>query len=61
MTTTSIRVKEVVPRDDAAVLTDEVVVAKILYEFPLFRVSYCGTNDDIEEAFSFVAKDQDGK
>ena len=34
----------------------------ILYDFPLFSVSYCGTNSSIEEAFSFVAKDSnDGK
>ena len=33
----------------------------VLYEFPLFSISYCGTNHAIEEAFSFVAKDTDGK
>ena len=33
----------------------------VLYEYPLFRVSYCGTNPNIQEAFSFVAKDSDGK
>ena len=32
----------------------------ILYEFPLFRISYCGTDPNIQEAFSFVAKDSDG-
>lgn len=33
----------------------------VLYEFPLFRISYCGTNEAIPEAFSFVAKENDGK
>lgn len=38
-----------------------VAKSAILYEFPLFRISYCGTNELIQEAFSFVAKDTDGK
>lgn len=38
-----------------------VVKGVVLYEFPLFRISYCGTNPEIDEAFSFVAKDTDGK
>ena len=60
MTTTSLRIKEVTDReDDSAILTDE--TSKIFYEFPLFRVSYCGTSNCIDEAFSFVAKDQDGR
>ena len=61
MTTTCIRVKEVTSKGDSSVVTEEVGVVRIFYEFPLFRVSYCGTSDDLEEAFSFVAKDQDGK
>jgi len=61
VTTTCIRVKEITDKDDLSVVTEEVGVARIYYEFPLFRVSYCGTSDDLKEAFSFVAKDQDGK
>ena len=32
----------------------------VLYEFPLFRVSYCGTDKIQTDAFSVVAKDNDG-
>ena len=63
ITTTSLRVKEVSSSKDE--VTENGVVATpspVLYDFPLFSVSYCGTNPAIEEAFSFVAKDSsDGK
>lgn len=66
ITTTSLRVKEVSrPKEEDQVAEDGGVARdalnSVLYEFPLFSVSYCGTNPDIEEAFSFVAKDSDGK
>ena len=47
-------------REEAAV-AEEGGMAKILYNFPLFRISYCGTNEDIPESFCFVAKDLDAK
>ena len=64
ITTTSLRIKE--SREGDSPMTADGGVAKdgesvVLYEFPLFRISYCGTNQSIEEAFSFVAKDTDGK
>lgn len=64
ITTTGLRVKEVPSsREDRVSATEEGVSreGKVLYEFPLFRISYCGTNQSIQEAFSFVAKDTDGK
>ena len=68
ITTTNIRVKEVLQsKEEVAENGDDGGVAKegrggsVLYEFPLFSVSYCGTNQTIEEAFSFVAKDTDGR
>lgn len=60
ITTINLRVKETSgSREETA--AEEGGVAKILYNFPLFRISYCGTNEDIPEAFSFVAKDLDNK
>jgi len=50
VTTTSLRVKEV-----------GVSPGGLLYEFPLFRVSYCGTDKTHPEALSVVAKDGDGE
>ena len=67
ITTTSLRVKEVTAsRDEGSEDIEEGVVSRegrdvILYEFPLFRISYCGTNETLPEAFSFVAKDIDEK
>ncbi len=61
------RVKELTASADKDALgSEEEANAKegsgaILYEFPLFRISYCGTNSVIPEAFSFVAKDADGQ
>lgn len=50
VTTTTLRVKEVGG------------VNNVLHEFPLFRMSYCGTDKDHAEVVSFVAKDDtDGK
>jgi len=34
---------------------------EVLYDFPLFRVSYCGTDKGHKEVFSFVAKESDGR
>lgn len=48
VTTTNIRIKRV---NDGAVLWD----------LPLFRVSYCGTDRTQHTTFSFVAKDNDGE
>lgn len=47
VTTTNLRVKEVKNGD-------------VLYEFPLLRISYCGTDKHHRDAFSFVAKEEDG-
>ena len=52
LTTTSIRIKEL----EAGSSTNQV-----LYEFPLFRVSYCGTDHAHPEVVAFVAKDDDGE
>ena len=63
ITTTNLRVKEL-PKHKGEGEEDGDLAAEdqgsVLYEFPLFSVSYCGTNQTIEEAFSFVAKDADG-
>ena len=48
VTTTNLRVKRVEGGD-------------ILWDFPLFHVSYCGTDHSQQEAFSFVAKDNNGE
>ena len=48
VTTTNLRVKRV---EDGAVLWD----------LPLFRVSYCGTDRTQHRAFSFVARKSDGE
>ena len=48
VTTTNIRVKRVGSGDN-------------LWELPLFRVSYCGTDRTQHKAFSFVAKANDGE
>ena len=67
ISTTNLRVKEVSKSplrvNDGDVVSEGLDVQEtgILYEFPLFRISYCGTNPTIPEAFSFVAKDTDGK
>ena len=34
---------------------------EVMFEFPLFRVSYCGTDRRQKEVFSFVAKETDGR
>ena len=34
---------------------------EVMFEFPLFRVSYCGTDRSQKEVFSFVAKETDGR
>ena len=47
VTTTNLRVKRV--RDGL-----------VLWDLPLFHVSYCGTDRSQHKAFSFVAKDSDG-
>ena len=52
LTTTSIRIKEL----EAGSSTN-----KVLYEFPVFRVSYCGTDHAHPEVVAFVAKDDDGE
>lgn len=52
LTTTSIRVKEL----EASSST-----TKVLYEFPVFRVSYCGTDHVHPEVVAFVAKDDEGE
>ncbi len=66
ITTTSLRIKEVSKFRGEGNQTAEGGVARdgkgeVLYEFPLFRISYCGTDQSIDEAFSFVAKDTDGR
>ena len=48
VTTTNLRVKRV---EDS----------RILWDFPLFRVSYCGTDRSQHTAFSFVAKSDNGE
>lgn len=50
VTTTNLRIKELGLPEGG-----------VLYEFPLFRVSYCGTDKVYPEALSLVAKDTDGK
>ena len=52
LTTTCIRVKEL----EASSSTN-----KVLYEFPVFRVSYCGTDHIHPEVVAFVAKDEEGE
>ena len=52
LTTTSIRVKELEPNSSSN---------QVLYEFPVFRVSYCGTDHAHPEVVAFVAKDEDGE
>lgn len=52
LTTTSVRIKE---------LESTSSVNKVLYEFPVFRVSYCGTDHAHPEVVAFVAKDDDGE
>ena len=47
VTTTNVRVKDINN-------------GGILYEFPLLRISYCGTDKHHRDAFSFVAKEEDG-
>ena len=67
ITTTSVRIKEVSEsrREESETAEDGGAPKDgkgvVLYEFPLFRISYCGTNQTVYEAFSFVAKDTDGK
>lgn len=34
---------------------------EVLFELPMFHVSYCGTDRRFKEAFTFVAKDPDGR
>ena len=34
---------------------------EVMFEFPLFRISYCGTDRRQKEVFSFVAKETDGR
>ena len=34
---------------------------EVMFEFPLFRVSYCGTDRRQKEVFGFVAKETDGR
>ena len=48
VTTTNLRVKKVEG-------------GTVLWDFPLFRVSYCGTDRSQHRAFSFVAKGEDGE
>ncbi len=69
VTTTSLRIKEMVGSPvgvkemaSSPVGVDEMASPPVgvLYEFPLFRVSYCGTDKIHTEAFSVVAKDNDG-
>lgn len=68
ITTTSLRIKEVSDSKEEVNGTLEGESAStegrnilILYEFPLFRISYCGTSQTFQQAFSFVAKDTDEK
>ena len=46
MTTSNIRVKRTSDKE-------------VMFEFPLFRVSYCSTDRRQKEVFSFVAKETD--
>ena len=48
VTTTNLRVKKVEG-------------GTVLWDFPLFRVSYCGTDRAQRKAFSFVAKNDSGE
>ena len=48
VTTTNLRVKKVEN-------------GTVLWDLPLFRVSYCGTDRSQHTAFSFVAKGDDGE
>ena len=48
VTTSNIRVKRTSDKE-------------VMFEFPLFRVSYCGTDRRQKEVFSFVAKETDGR
>ena len=34
---------------------------EVMFEFPLFHVSYCGTDQRQKEVFNFVAKETDGR
>ena len=52
LSTTSIRIKELEASNAAN---------KVLYEFPVFRVSYCGTDHAHPEVVAFVAKDDEGE
>ena len=69
VTTTSLRIKEMagstmgikeMAGSPVGVKERASSPAGVLYEFPLFRVSYCGTDKMHTEAFSVVAKDNDG-
>ena len=52
LTTTNVRVKELEANSSSN---------KVLYEFPVFRVSYCGTDHAHPEVVAFVAKDDEGE
>lgn len=47
MSTTNVRIKEVKSGD-------------VLYDFPVLKMSYCGTDKHHKEIFSFVAKEESG-
>lgn len=38
----------------------EVISGEVLYDFPVLKISYCGTDKHHKEIFSFVAKEESG-